>query len=32
MWWTVEVRTDSPKPEKDINIREFIRKAKAAEI
>ena len=32
MWWTVEVRTDSPKPEKTIELRAFIRKAATAEI
>ena len=32
MWWTVEVRTDSPRPERTIDISEFIRKARSAEI
>ena len=32
IWWTVEVRTDSPKPEDTINLRAFIRKATSAEI
>lgn len=32
MWWTVEVRTDSPKPEANIDLKAFIRKATTAEI
>jgi hypothetical protein len=32
MWWTVEVRTDSPKPEAAISLKAFIRKATSAEI
>lgn len=32
MWWTVEVRTDSPKPEASIDLKAFIRKATTAEI
>ena len=32
MWWTVEVRTDSPKPEAIIDLRAFIRQATSAEI
>jgi hypothetical protein len=32
MWWTVEVRTDSPKPEAAIGLKAFIRKATSAEI
>jgi hypothetical protein len=32
MWWTVEVRTDSPKPSQTIDLRTFIRKATAAEL
>ena len=32
MWWTVEVRTDSPKPEATIDLKAFIRKATTAEI
>jgi hypothetical protein len=32
LWWTVEVRTDSPKPEAVIDLRAFIRKATSAEI
>jgi hypothetical protein len=32
MWWTVEVKTDSPRPERTIDIKVPIRKAKAAEI
>jgi hypothetical protein len=32
MWWTVEVRTDSPKPERTVDLKAFIRKAATAEI
>ena len=32
MWWTVEVRTDSPKPEATIDLKAFIRQATSAEI
>lgn len=32
MWWTVEVRTDSPRPEANIDLKAFIRKATTAEI
>ena len=32
MWWTVEVRTDSPKPEAVIDLKAFIRQATSAEI
>jgi len=32
IWWTVEVRTDSPKPEAVIDMRAFIRKAKSVEV
>jgi len=32
VWWTVEVRTESPKPEAVIDLRAFIRKATSAEI
>jgi hypothetical protein len=32
MWWTVEVKTDSPKPESTIDLKSFIRKATTAEI
>ena len=32
MWWTVEVRTDSPKPSQTIDLRAFIRKAASAEM
>ena len=32
LWWTVEVRTDSPKPEATIDLKAFIRKATTAEI
>lgn len=32
MWWTVEVRTDSPRPEATIDLKAFIRKATTAEI
>lgn len=32
IWWTVEVRTDSPKPESNIDMRAVIRKATSAEI
>jgi hypothetical protein len=32
MWWTVEVRTDSPKPEASIDLKAYIRKATTAEI
>ena len=32
IWWTVEVRTDSPKPEATIDMRAVIRKATSAEI
>lgn len=32
IWWTVEVRTDSPKPESTIDMRAIIRKATSAEI
>ena len=32
MWWTVEVRTDSPKPEAVIDLKAVIRKATTAEI
>jgi hypothetical protein len=32
IWWTVEVRTDSPKPEAIIDMRAFIRKAKSVEV
>jgi len=32
MWWTVEVRTDSPKPEATIELKAFIRQATSAEI
>jgi hypothetical protein len=32
MWWTVEVRTDSPKPEATIDMKAIIRKATSAEI
>jgi hypothetical protein len=32
VWWTVEVRTESPKPEAIIDLRAFIRKATSAEI
>lgn len=32
MWWTVEVRTDSPKPEATIDLKAIIRKATTAEI
>ena len=31
-WWTVEVRTDSPRPEANIDLKAFIRKAATAEI
>ena len=31
-WYTVEVRTDSPRPERTIDLRAFIRKATSAEI
>lgn len=31
-WYTVEVRTDSPKPEAQIDLRAFIRKATSAEV
>lgn len=31
-WYTVEVRTDSPKPEAVIDLRAFIRKATSAEV
>jgi hypothetical protein len=27
IWWTVEVRTDSPVPQSTIDLRSFIRKA-----
>ena len=32
MWWTVEVRTVSPKPEASIDLKAYIRKATTAEI
>lgn len=32
IWWTVEVRTDSPTPEDNIDMRAVIRKATSAEI
>ena len=32
MWWTVEVRTVSPRPESNIDLRSVIRKATSAEI
>jgi hypothetical protein len=32
IWWTVEVRTDSPRPEATIDMRAIIRKATSAEI
>lgn len=32
MWWTVEVRTDSPRPEATIDLKAFIRQATSAEI
>ena len=32
MWWTVEVRTDSPRPEAMIDLKAFIRQATSAEI
>ncbi len=32
MWWTVEVRTDSPRPEAVIDLKAFIRQATSAEI
>jgi len=32
MWWTVSVKTDSPKPEATIDLKAFIRKATSAEI
>ena len=32
LWWTVEVRTDSPKPESSIDLKAIIRKATSAEI
>jgi len=32
VWWTVEVKTESPKPEAVIDLRAFIRKATSAEI
>jgi hypothetical protein len=32
LWWTVEVRTDSPRPESQIDMRSCIRKATSAEI
>lgn len=32
MWYTVEVRTDSPRPEDNITLKSFIRKANSAEI
>lgn len=32
LWWTVEVRTDSPKPEAVIDLKAFIRQATSAEI
>lgn len=32
MWWTVEIRTDSPRPEATIDLKSFIRKATTAEI
>jgi hypothetical protein len=32
MWWTVEVRTDSPRPERTIDLKAYIRKATSAEI
>jgi hypothetical protein len=32
MWWTVEVRTDSPKPERTVDLRAYVRKAATAEI
>ena len=31
-WYTVEVRTDSPKPEAVIDLRAFVRKATSAEV
>ena len=31
-WYTVEVRTDRPKPEAQIDLRAFIRKATSAEV
>jgi len=31
-WWTVEVRTDSPKPEQTIELKANIRQATSAEI
>jgi hypothetical protein len=31
-WFTVEVRTDSPKPEATIDLRAFIRKATSAQV
>ena len=30
MWWTVEVRTDSPRPEATIDLKAFIRQATSA--
>lgn len=32
MWWTVEVKTESPRPEANIDLKAFIRKATSAEI
>ena len=32
MWWTVEVRTDSPSPSATIDLKAFIRQATSAEI
>ena len=32
IWYTVEVRTDSPRPEKTIELKSFIRKAIGVEI
>lgn len=32
MWWTVEVRTDSPRPEATIDLKAFIRQATSAEV
>lgn len=32
IWWTVEVRTDSPRPERNIEMKAFIRKGVSAEI
>ena len=32
IWYTVEVRTESPKPEKSLDLKSFVRKAVAVEI